>query len=81
MFRNRRLQVVHWNDVNLRKGAFHVSKPYVSDLRAKYDAGKMFERLQCTRCETRFHFSPAPRMTRIPHCPACGVIVERVEAA
>jgi uncharacterized C2H2 Zn-finger protein len=53
----------------------------MSDLRAKYVEGKMFERLQCPRCQTLFNFSPAPRLTRIPHCPACGVIVERIAAA
>jgi hypothetical protein len=54
---------------------------HIPDWRHKFAEGKMFERLECPRCHTRFHFSPAPRMTRIPHCPACGIIVERPEAA
>ena len=58
-----------------------MQKPFSSDVRAKFIEGKMFERLECHRCHTLFNFSPAPRLTRIPHCPACGGIVERHEAA
>lgn len=39
---------------------------------AKQAEGKMFRRLQCQRCHSSYMFSDAPRITRLPVCPACG---------
>ena len=41
----------------------------------------MFERMECDRCHTRFHFANSPRVTRFPRCPACGSVVAHKEAA
>ncbi|MGI8926688.1 MAG: hypothetical protein ACR2HN_08610 [Tepidiformaceae bacterium] len=48
---------------------------------AKFAEGKMFQRMECDRCHARFHFSEAPRTTRIPRCPACGSTGAHVQAA
>lgn len=34
--------------------------------------GKMFQRMECDRCGVTFHFTEAPRATRVPRCPVCG---------
>ncbi len=34
--------------------------------------GKMFHRMSCDRCGSRFHFTDSARVTRIPVCPTCG---------
>lgn len=39
---------------------------------SKQREGKMFERMECGRCHTQFHFTDSPRVTRIPQCPICG---------
>jgi len=36
--------------------------------------GKMFQRLACVQCGTRFHFTDGPRVTRVPRCPVCGAM-------
>ena len=38
----------------------------------KSDEGKMFQRMECGRCATLFHFLDSPRVTRFPRCPRCG---------
>ena len=38
----------------------------------KHLEGKMFQRLECSRCHFSFHFSEPPRATRVPRCPSCG---------
>ncbi len=43
--------------------------------------GKMFRRMECDRCGAHFHFSEAPRATRIPRCPACGSTGAHPQAA
>jgi len=40
----------------------------------KFAEGKMFQRLECTRCAARFNYADRPRVTSVPRCPACGTI-------
>lgn len=47
----------------------------------KFIEGKMFERLECDRCQAKFNFSPSVRVTRVPRCPACGCMASHPRAA
>lgn len=47
----------------------------------KFREGKMFQRLACAECGTRFHFTDSPRATRVPRCPVCGGFGARPDAA
>jgi hypothetical protein len=49
--------------------------------KAKQEAGKLFLRVACARCGTRFHFSAPPRATRFPRCPGCGSLQTLAGAA
>lgn len=47
----------------------------------KFREGKMFQRMSCDRCGTRFHFTDGPRVTRFPRCPLCGGMSAHPDAA
>jgi hypothetical protein len=32
----------------------------------------LFTRMECSRCDTRFHFTDRPPASRVPSCPGCG---------
>lgn len=47
----------------------------------KFAEGKMFERMDCSRCGAQFNFAQTPRATRVPRCPACGSLAAHPHAA
>lgn len=47
----------------------------------KFVEGKMFERLECDRCQAKFNFGQTTRASRVPVCPACGSLASHPRAA